>query len=55
MAWLCEETKIKYPNATNCARELLLLFPCSYLAECRFSAINDLLLKKRNCLETEVN
>ncbi|KAK2579964.1 hypothetical protein KPH14_007644 [Odynerus spinipes] len=51
MVWLCLETEIKYPNATKCARELLLPFPSSYLAECGFSAINDLLLKKRNRLD----
>jgi hypothetical protein len=46
MAWLCEETEIKYPNSTKCARKLLLPFSSSYLAECGFSAVNDLLLKK---------
>ncbi|XP_053990033.1 SCAN domain-containing protein 3-like [Hylaeus volcanicus] len=51
MAWLCEETEIKYPNATKCARKLLLPFPSSYLAECGFSAVNDLLIKKRNRLD----
>ncbi|XP_071042545.1 uncharacterized protein [Parasteatoda tepidariorum] len=34
MAWLCEETEIKYINSTKCARKLLLQFPASYLAEC---------------------
>ncbi|XP_065665554.1 SCAN domain-containing protein 3-like [Hydra vulgaris] len=48
MAWFFEETKIKYPGTTECARKLLLPFPSSYLAECEFSAITDLLLKKRN-------
>ncbi|GFT99452.1 SCAN domain-containing protein 3 [Trichonephila clavipes] len=38
MAWLCEETEIKYPNSTKCARKLLLPFPSSFLAECGFSA-----------------
>ncbi|GFW93852.1 SCAN domain-containing protein 3 [Trichonephila clavipes] len=33
MAWLSEETDIKYPNSTKCARKLLLPFPSSYLAE----------------------
>ncbi|GFX78160.1 uncharacterized protein TNCV_5135071 [Trichonephila clavipes] len=46
MAWLCEETEIKYPNSTKCARKLLLPFPSSFLAECGFSAVNDLLIKK---------
>ncbi|GFU25369.1 uncharacterized protein NPIL_43211 [Nephila pilipes] len=48
MAWRCEGTEIKYPNATQCARKLLLTFPSSYLAECGFSAVNYLLIKKRN-------
>ncbi|GFW73455.1 uncharacterized protein TNCV_2801191 [Trichonephila clavipes] len=44
---LCDETEAKYPHTTQSARKLLLLFS-SYLAECGFSAINDLLSKKRN-------
>ncbi|GFT16316.1 uncharacterized protein NPIL_691351 [Nephila pilipes] len=48
MAWRCEGTEIKYPNATQCARKLLLPFPSSYLAECGFSAANDLLIKKKS-------
>ncbi|GFV01899.1 uncharacterized protein TNCV_4978501 [Trichonephila clavipes] len=47
MAWLCEETEIKHPNSTKCTRKLLLLFPSSFLAECEFSAVNDLLIKKK--------
>ena len=47
MAWLCEETEIKYPNSTKCARKLLLPFPSSFLAECGFSAVNNLLAKKK--------
>ena len=49
----------------NVQEKLLLLpFPSSYLAECRFSIINDLLLKKKKKsagynttgrLETEAN
>ncbi|XP_071036452.1 protein FAM200C-like [Parasteatoda tepidariorum] len=39
MAWLCEETEIKYPNSTKCARKLLLPFPSSYLAEFGFSVV----------------
>ncbi|GFV54753.1 uncharacterized protein TNCV_3844721 [Trichonephila clavipes] len=50
MAWLCEETEIKYPNSIKCARKLLLQFPSSFLAECGCSAVNDLLIKKRNQL-----
>ncbi|XP_076042678.1 zinc finger BED domain-containing protein 5-like [Oratosquilla oratoria] len=51
MAWLCDETETKYPNSTSFARQLLLPFPSSHLAECGFSAVNDLLLKKRNSLD----
>ncbi|GFV73023.1 uncharacterized protein TNCV_1734911 [Trichonephila clavipes] len=48
MAWLSEETEIRYPNSTKCARKLLLPFPSSFLGECGFSAVNELLIKKRN-------
>ena len=48
MTWLCDETETKYPNSTSFARKLLLPFPSSYLAECGFSTVNDLLLKKRS-------
>ncbi|XP_042229496.1 SCAN domain-containing protein 3-like [Homarus americanus] len=51
MMWLCEETQAKYPNTSSLARKLLLPFPSSYLVECGFSAVNDLLLKKRNRLD----
>ena len=51
MAWFFEEIKIKFPSTTECARKLLLLFPSSYLDECGFSAITDLLLKNRNRLD----
>ena len=53
MAWLCDGTETKYPISTSFARNLKLLlpFPSSYLAECGFSAVNDLLLKKRNRLD----
>ncbi|GFU29899.1 protein ZBED8 [Trichonephila clavipes] len=45
MVWFCEETEIKYPNSTKCARKQLLPFPSSFLIECGFSAVNDLLIK----------
>lgn len=46
MSWLCGEIDIKYPNATKCARELLLPFPFSYFDKCGLSAICVLLLIK---------
>ena len=52
MMWLCEETQAKYPNTSSLARKLLLPFPSSYLVACGFSAVNDLLLKKRNRLDS---
>jgi hypothetical protein len=48
MSRLYEETKTKYPNSASFARKLLLPFPWSYLAECGFSAVNDLLMKKKS-------
>ncbi|GFV94339.1 uncharacterized protein TNCV_2267931 [Trichonephila clavipes] len=51
MAWLCDETETKYPHSTKSAGKWLLRFPSSYLAECGFSAVNDLLSKKRNRLD----
>ncbi|XP_026475458.1 protein ZBED8-like [Ctenocephalides felis] len=51
MVWLCQEIEAKYPKITKCARKLFLPFPTSYLVECGFSAVNDLLIKKRNRLD----
>ena len=51
MAWHCDETESKYPHSTIFARKLLLPFTSSYLADCEISAVNDLLLKKRNRLD----
>lgn len=49
MARVCGEREIKYPYSTNFARELLSPFPS--LAECGFSAVNDLLLKEKELLQ----
>ena len=49
--WLCDEIEKKYPNIATLARELLIHFPSSYLVECGFSAVDDLLQAKRNRLE----
>lgn len=51
LAWLEDEVENKYPNSTKFARKLLLPFPSSYLVECGFSAVNEILLKKRNRLD----
>ncbi|GFW47116.1 uncharacterized protein TNCV_55691 [Trichonephila clavipes] len=51
MILLWDETETKYPHSTKSARNLLLPFSSSYLAECCFRAVNDLLSKKRNLLD----
>lgn len=43
MACLNDEINKKYPMPTSYARKLLLPFPTTYLTECGFSVINDLL------------
>ena len=48
--WLCDEVEGKYPNICKSARELLIPFPSSYLVECGFSAVDNLLESKRNRL-----
>ncbi|GFT01073.1 uncharacterized protein TNCV_4054651 [Trichonephila clavipes] len=48
MTWFCDDTETKYPHSTKSTGTLLLPFPSSYLAEWGFSAVNDLLSKKRN-------
>ncbi len=51
MTWLSNETELKCPFPTEQAKKIPLSFPRSYLAECGFSAITDLLIKKRNRLD----
>jgi hypothetical protein len=51
LMWLGVEIREKYPLLSEKARNLLLPFPTSYLVECGFSAVIDLLTKKRNRLE----
>jgi hypothetical protein len=45
MCWLCDRLVLKYPYTTEYARKLLLPFPSSYLAECAFRVVNDILNK----------
>ena len=54
MMWLWEETQAKCPNTSSLARKLLLPLPSSYSVKCGYSAVNDLLLKKR-LLSTDVS
>ena len=45
---MIEET---YPKITETAQKNILPFPTSYLVECGFSAVTDILTKKRNRLD----
>ena len=49
--WLSQECKKKYPRCTALASQKLISFPSSYLVECGFSVVADLLHAKRNQLE----
>ena len=49
--WLHDELHRKYPGLTSVACRLLLPFPSTYLVECAFSAVTDILTKKRNKLD----
>ncbi|KAJ8030984.1 hypothetical protein HOLleu_27563 [Holothuria leucospilota] len=49
--WLDEEIVENYPNLSAQAQNLLLLFPTSYLVECAFSAVADILTIKRGSLD----
>lgn len=46
MAWLCEETEIKYPNSTKCIRKNCYLFHFHF--QLNVDLVNDLLVKKKN-------
>ena len=49
--WLHPEVMEKYPRLATCAQNLLLPFPSSYLVECGFSAVTEILSKKRGSLD----
>lgn len=49
--WLHQEIVEKYPNLSSEAQKLILPFPTSYLVECAFSAVTDILTKKRGSLD----
>ena len=51
LMWLSQECKKKYPRYTALASQKLINFPSSYLVECGFSVVADLLHAKRNQLE----
>ena len=51
LMWLSQECKKKYPRCAALASQKLISFPSSYLVECGFSVVADLLHAKRNQLE----
>ncbi|KFD62176.1 LOW QUALITY PROTEIN: hypothetical protein M514_09975 [Trichuris suis] len=50
-SWLQRVIPHLYPGLWNVVRKLLISFPSSYLAECGFSVVADLLTMKRNKLQ----
>ena len=49
--WLQNNIPVTYPVLWNIARKFLISFPSSYLVERGFSAVTNLLTKKRNRLD----
>ncbi|CAH2018293.1 unnamed protein product [Acanthoscelides obtectus] len=49
--WLQNNIHVTYPVLWNLARKFLISFPSSYLVERGFSAVTNLLTKKRNRLD----
>ncbi|CAH2012366.1 unnamed protein product [Acanthoscelides obtectus] len=49
--WLQNNISVTYPVLWNIARKFLISFPTSYLVERGFSAVTNLLTKKRNRLD----
>ncbi|CAH1993401.1 unnamed protein product [Acanthoscelides obtectus] len=49
--WLQKNIPVTYPVLWNIARKFLISFPSSYLVERGFSAVTNLLTKKRNKLD----
>ncbi|KAG0438169.1 SCAN domain-containing protein 3 [Dictyocoela muelleri] len=50
--WLQKKISEKYPGVWKIVEKLILAFPSSYLVERGFSAVTNLLTKKRNRLQT---
>ena len=51
LMWLHPEVVEKYQGLAIRAQKLLLPFPSSYLVECGFSAVTEILCKKRGSLD----
>ena len=46
MMWLDSQVSAKYSKLAGVAQQALLLFPTTYLIECAFSSVRDILTKK---------
>ena len=51
MMWLDQQVGERFPSLAAMARRILLPFPTTYLVECGFSTVSDILTKKRGCLK----
>ena len=51
LMWLDPQVCAKYVELAQVAEQTLLLFPTTYLVECAFSAVTDILTKKRGTLD----
>lgn len=54
LMWLDTDVNEKYPKLATEAQQTLLPFPTTYIVECAFSAVADLLTKKRGALDISV-
>ncbi|XP_042239171.1 protein ZBED8-like [Homarus americanus] len=48
--WLDPQDVAKYEKLATETQQVLLPFPTTYLVECAFSAVTDMLTKQRGCL-----
>ena len=49
--WFDKQVSDKYPISTDYAQNIILPFPTTYLVECAFSAVSDILSDKRSKLD----
>ncbi|XP_076812888.1 SCAN domain-containing protein 3-like [Clavelina lepadiformis] len=51
LMWLDSQVCTKYAKLAMVAEQTLLPFPTTYLVECAFSVVTDILMKKRGTLD----